>query len=394
MIALHDTLPFTSALFFQYMFVCIGVFLLAKFIFKGKIPYKYLLAFLTLAYIGVLFTKPLHLIGLILYLYLSVLALRKFYKNDNLVLPMLVLSVPIFLMKSFNVIPITEENRLFLKVKDLVQIAGLSYMVFKVISLYIDERRSKGIISFIDFFNFTAFVPTLLIGPLDRFKRFNADVEKGYANINEKMIGKGWDNLIMGLLYKFIIAEAIRRYILVNLVDDGSIIYHLSYMYTYLLYLFFDFAGYSLLAMSFGNFLGVDVPFNFDKPFLAENPKVFWKKWHKTLGDWLNDYFFKPIFKYLTTKKYKTSITRQNIALMLTFTLMGFWNGFELHYILSGMLFGLYSVIHNYYIYKCKRTKKDVVFGNLNPKYVRIISIFIMFNAVAFAIYIFSGKLF
>ncbi len=394
MIALHQTLPFTSVLFFQYMLGCIGLFLVVKFVLKGKIPYKLLLAFLTLAYIGILFTKPLHLIGLILYLYGATLALRQFYKNDNLVLPMLVLSVPIFLMKSLSIIPSSENDTFLIIAKDIVQIAGLSYMVFKVISLFIDERRNKGIISFIDFFNYTAFVPTLLIGPLDRFKRFNSDVEKGYAAITEKMIGKGWNNLILGLLYKFIIAAAISRYVFPVIVDDGSLLYHFKYMYTYLLYLFFDFAGYSLLAMSFGNFLGIDVPYNFDKPFLAVNPKEFWKKWHKTLGDWLNDYFFKPIFKYLTTKKYKTSITRQNIALMLTFTLMGFWNGFQLHYIVSGMLFGLYSVIHNYYVYKCKRTKKDVVFGNLNPKIVKIISIFIMFNAVAFAIYIFSGKLF
>jgi membrane protein involved in D-alanine export len=374
--------------------MCIAVMIGIKFVLKGKLSYKYVLAFLSLVYIGLLFNKPLHLIGLVLYLYIASITLRKFYKKDNLVLPMLILSVPIFLMKSLSIIPADKDSTLLLKAKDIVQIAGLSYMVFKVISLYIDERRNKGIISFIDFFNFTAFVPTLLIGPLDRFKRFNADVKRGYDGITEKMISKGWNNLILGLLYKFIIAEAIRRYILVNLVDDTTLIYHFSYMYTYLLYLFFDFAGYSLLAMSFGNFMGIDVPYNFDKPFLSVNPKEFWKKWHKTLGDWLNDYFFKPIFKYLTTKKYKTSITRQNIALMLTFTLMGFWNGFQLHYVVSGMLFGLYSVIHNYYVYKCKRTKKDVVFGNLNPKWVRIISIVIMFNAVAFAIYIFSGKLF
>ena len=393
MIALHDTLPFTSGLFFEYMLVCIAVALGVKYVLKGKLSYKYVLAFLTLIYIGLLFTKPLHLLGLILYLYIASLVLRKLYKSDNLVLPILVLSIPIFLMKSLSIISSNGESTLLLGAKNIVQIAGLSYMVFKVISLYIDERRTKGVISFIDFFNYTAFVPTLLIGPLDRFKRFNADVKNGYANINKIMIGKGWNNLILGLLYKFIIAEAIRRYVLVNLVDDGTLIYHLSYMYTYLLYLFFDFAGYSLLAISFGNFIGIDVPINFDKPFLAVNPKEFWKKWHKTLGDWLNDYFFKPIFKYLTSKKYKTSITRQNIALMLTFTLMGFWNGFELHYIVSGMLFGLYSVVHNYYVYKCKRTKKDVVFGSLNPKMVRIISIVIMFNSVAFAIYIFSGKL-
>jgi len=72
---------------------------------------------------------------------------------------------------------------------------------------------------------------------------------------------------------------------------------------------------------------------------------------------------------------------------------MGFWNGFELHYIVSGMMFGCYSVIHNYYIYRCKKAKKDILFGKLDSKYVRIISIVIMFNAVAVAIYTFSSKI-
>ena len=158
-------------------------------------------------------------------------------------------------------------------------------------------------------------------------------------------------------------------------------------------YLFFDFAGYSLLAIGAGNFIGIDVPINFNKPFLSVNPKEFWKRWHKSLGDWLNDYFFKPIFKDLTSRGVFKSITRQNIALLLTFTLMGFWNGFELHFILSGILFGIYSVIHNYYVYRCKKTKRDVLFGSLSPTIVRFISIFMMFNAVTFAIYIFSGNL-
>ena len=119
-----------------------------------------------------------------------------------------------------------------------------------------------------------------------------------------------------------------------------------------------------------------------------------WKRWHKTLGDWLNDYFFKPIFKELTSRKsFKSSIQRQNVALFLTFTLMGLWNGITVYYVVSGMLFGLYSVIHNYYFYLCQKNKRDVFFGSLNPKFVRLISIFIMFNAVAIAIYIFSGKL-
>jgi len=303
---------------------------------------------------------------------------------------MLLLALPIFVMKTTDVIPINPNS----DVLKIIRIAGLSYIVFKAMSLYVDMRRSTEKIAFIDVFNFLAFVPTLLIGPLDRFERFNNDVKNGYENINSTNYGNAWYNLILGLLYKFIIAEAIRRLILAHLVDDGSLFYHLTYMYTYLMELFFDFAGYSLLAISFGGFLGINVPINFDKPFLAINPKEFWKKWHKSLGDWLNDYFFKPLFKYFTSKGIWNSIRRQNVALMLTFTLMGFWNGFELHYIVSGMLFGIYAVIHNYYVYRCKKDKKDVFFGKLSPFAVKWLSIFIMFNSVAFAIYVFSGKLF
>jgi membrane protein involved in D-alanine export len=104
--------------------------------------------------------------------------------------------------------------------------------------------------------------------------------------------------------------------------------------------------------------------------------------------------FFKPIFKELTSKQLFKPITRQNIALFSTFTLMGFWNGFELHYIISGLLFGVYSVVHNYYVYLCKKNKKDVFFGNLNPKLIIFISIVFMINSVAISIYIFSGKIF
>jgi len=389
----NQTLPFTSSDFFVYIAIALILFLVAKTFLSRIIPYKWLLAFVSLSYLTVLFNKPIHFIALIIYLYFSILALRKWYKSDNLFFPMIILALPMIFMKILNVITTDTESGFIYTSKTIFQIAGISYIVFKVIGLYVDERRKPLKISFLDFFNFTAFVPTLLIGPIDRFQRFKADLNNGYKNISQELFLEGLNKFVKGLLYKFIIAEVIRRLILAHLVDDGSIAYHLAYMYTYLFYLFFDFAGYSLLAIGFGNFLGINVPINFDKPFLAVNPKEFWKKWHKTLGDWLNDYFFKPLFKYFTSKRILSSIQRQGIALFLTFTLMGFWNGFELHYVLSGMLFGLYSVVHNYYVYRCKKAKKDVFFGNLNPKLVRLISIFIMFNFVAFAIYVFSGQI-
>lgn len=388
---LHNTLPFTSGFFFACMASVIVVFLIVRKFFARSVPYRWLLAVSGFTYLILLFPKPVHLVLLILYLYAGVLLLRKFYRSDNVVLPMLLLSLPMIYLKFINAQ--TDASAFIKRSRQLIQIAGLSYMVFKVIGLYIDERRNSTRISFLDFFNFTTFIPGLLIGPIDRFQRFRLDVANGYANMNLSLYQQGWDCLLRGLLYKFILAEGIHRLILEHLVEDGSVFYHTCYMYAYLFYLFFDFAGYSLLAMSFGNFIGIHVPVNFDRPFLAVNPKEFWKKWHKSLGDWLNDYFFKPIFKFLTTKQVLTSIQRQSLALFLTFTLMGFWNGFELHYVASGMLFGLFSLGHNYYQHQCKVKGKDIVFGKLNPKLVRLISLVLMFHSVAFAIYLFSGKL-
>lgn len=370
----------------------VGLFYLVKQFAPNSISYKTLLSLATLFYIALFFPQPFHLAGLLLFLYGSLSGLRKWYSNSNIIFPMLLLSLPMILMKLFGVITFSDDNW-WKNTPVIFQIAGMSYMVFKAIGLYIDERSKTKKINFLDFFNFISFVPTLLIGPLDRFQRFNENVKKGYEGMTSSLFYIGWNRLLKGLLYKFILAEAIHRLLLSHLMNDGSFLYHLSYMYSYLLYLFFDFAGYSLLAIAFGNFIGIEVPINFDKPFLALNPKEFWKKWHKSLGDWLNDYFFKPLFMFFTKKKWGTSIRRQNLALFLTFSLMGFWNGFELHYIVSGMLFGLYSVIHNYYFYQCKKQKKDVFFGKLDEKWIQLISIFIMFNSVAFAIYIFSGKL-
>jgi membrane protein involved in D-alanine export len=357
--------------------------------FAKKIKFRYVLFFINAAYLLFLFPKPLQLIFLIVYSFISIRVLAK--KKASYLTAVFVFSLPLIMMKLIGIHVFGGLND---KLAIVFQIIGISYITFRSIQVFIDESSTNEKLNFLDFFNFTVFIPSLLIGPIDRFKRFSSDVANGYENINWNSYTIAYQFLLKGLVYKYILADFINRLVLNHLNDDGSFAYHLTYMYAYLIFLFFDFAGYSLLAMSFAKFIGISLPYNFNKPFLAVNPKEFWQRWHKSLGDWLNDYFFKPIFKDLTTKQKFKPITRQNIALFATFTLMGFWNGFELHYIISGMLFGFYSMIHNYYVYLCKKNKKDVFFGNLNPKLVSFISIVFMFNAVAFSIYIFSGKLF
>lgn len=386
---LHNTLPFANGQFYVFLFLLVGLGLLLKAGFSNSVKaYSYFLAGISFIYLLLLFPKPLHFIAFIGYGFF----LFKFFskKHNWKGAKIIILYVlPLFLMKLFNVLPSFK-----LSVQSIFQIAGLSYASFKMLQIHFDEANRKEI-SFISYFTFLAFPPTLLIGPIDRYERFEKNVSLGFSSINSANVLKGMDFLVAGLLFKYILATALNSLLLTHLDQFHGVIYYLIDMYGYLVYLFFDFAGYSLLAMAFGYFLGIQVPRNFDKPFLAQNPKEFWQRWHKSLGDWLNDYFFKPIFKNFTSKKrFNTSIQRQSVALFLTFTLMGFWNGFELHYVASGMLFGLYSVIHNYYNYRCKKEGRDVLFGNLNPQFVKVLSIFMLVNAVAVSIYIFSGKLF
>jgi membrane protein involved in D-alanine export len=389
MFSFQDILPYTETTFYLVAACAIGFSWVLKVIAEqaGKSDmYRIWLLVMTVIYTVFMYTNPLGIILFILYGYLVYRYVSK-AKGAWRVVAVILYILPLFLNKFLGIAPGIKTD-----LRKVLQIAGISYMTFKMIQIHVDESE-KEVIRPGRFFLFLAFTPTILIGPIDRFRRFSDNVQLGFSAINQENMVSGVNYFIRGLLYKYIIAHAIQTLVINHLDGLGFYAYHVSYMYAYLMYLFFDFAGYSLLAMGLGYMLGIQVPFNFNKPFLALNPKEFWQRWHKTLGDWLNDFFFRPILKSLSTKGFSTPLVRQNLALFATFSLMGCWNGFELHFIVSGMVFGLYSVVHNYYTVQCKKQKRDVVFGSLSPTWVKAISIFIMFNLVAFAIYIFSGNI-
>ena len=387
-ITLHSSLPFTDTTFYGFLICSVLITLLLKLFFKQSSKlFLWWIFLISFSYCLFLYPNPERILIFVAYGFM-VYKISSIKNKLNDFWSIFIYIFPLLLMKLFNVLPELKSD-----VKTFLQISGISYMTFKMLQIHFDHRSSPKI-SFLRYFTFMAFPPSLLIGPIDRYERFNADIDQGFNSVNQETFLKGLDFLLLGILFKYILAVALDQLVLTHIVVDNKMIYHLSYMYTYLLYLFFDFAGYSLLAMGAGYLLGIRLPQNFNKPFLALNPKEFWQRWHKSLGDWLNDYFFKPILKYFTTQKMFSPIQRQSLALLLTFTLMGAWNGFELHFVVSGVLFGIYSVIHNYYQVTCRKKGYDVFFGNMNPTWVRILSIAIMFNAVSFSIYIFSGKLF
>lgn len=382
-------LPFSSFEFFIIMAMFIGTMVGAKYIFQ-KNYYKHILASLNLLFLFVIYPKPYHFIALILFSFLFTYLISDVFKIKKKIWGILILLLPMLLVKfniHFDFYPFDLNN--------IISFAGLSYASFRIMGYYMDKAPNEKMADIISYTNFLSFTPTLLIGPIDKYSRFKSSQDVGFFAINTENFIIGWNTLIKGIAFKFIIAELIDRYWL-NIYPDTSkeVLHMFNNMYSYYFYLFFDFAGYSFMALGIGKMMGINVPVNFTNPFLAVNPQDFWRRFHISLGEWLKDYFFTPLYMFLTRKKSlkKFPVLRQNIALIMTFLLMGCWNGFKLNYILSGTLLGIFSAVHNTYVIQCKKKGKDVVFGNMNPIMIKIISIILVFNTFAFALYIFSGK--
>lgn len=358
--------------------------------------YKYILGLLNGLFLIVIYPNPILFFLLIIYSYLLTYLCADVFKFKKKLWGILFLLLPMLLVKFDLHLNINLFSHPYNgKLNDLISFAGLSYASFRIMGYYMDKAPQEKIADITTYFNFLSFTPTLLIGPIDKYSRFKTSQDNGFTNINPDSFIIGWNYLVKGIAFKYILAEVVERYWLSHFDSDSKELWFMvNNMYGYYLYLFFDFAGYSFMALGIGKMMGINVPINFTNPFLAVNPQDFWRRFHISLGDWLKDYFFTPLYMFFTRKKRLKPypLLRQNMSLFLTFLLMGCWNGFRFYYILSGSLFGIFSVVHNTYIIQCKYKGKDVFFGKLNPIAVKIISIFFMINLVAFALYIFSGR--
>jgi len=377
---METILPFSGLNFFLLFFSFVGFLYIFKNILSKFISYKNLLFIVIILYIYLFVphSSSNAIFAFLLYTYFIYWIFTS-NKYQETLFPMIVISLPMILFK-FDIGP-------------MYKIIGISYITFRTVQAIVDSQN-YGKLSFVEFTTFLLFPTTLLAGPIDRSYRFQEDLKQGYTNINLTNFGKGWDILILGVLFKFIIADFINRFWLSNS-DASSVIFLdiINSAYAYTVYLFFDFAGYSAMAIGLSKMIGINVPINFNHPYLAINPQDFWRRFHITLGSWLTDYFFKPIYKYLHSFKLLKGkrLLIQNISIISTFLLMGMWNGLTWYYMFSGFLFGIYSTIHNSYVVYVKRGGVDMF--SVFPQIISInLKRFLMINGAVIALYFFSGR--
>ena len=269
-------------------------------------------------------------------------------------------------------------------------ILGLSYLSFRCIQILIDTY--DGLIKktkIFDFLYFVLFFPCISSGPIDRSRRFVKDLEnvptkEEYMELLERGIFK----LFSGVFYNFVISKVIYSYWLTPLGD--SFLDTISYMYGYTLFLFFNFAGYSLMAIGTAYILGIKLPDNFNMPFGALDMKDFWSRWHISLSTWLRDYVYSRfVMSALKGKWFKNPYTASYIGYVITMMTMGIWHGFEWHYIVYGAYHGLLMCVNDILDNNVKGFKKL----KRNKKWQPVFTL-VTIHLFAFGLLIFSGRLF
>ncbi|NLD19879.1 MAG: D-alanyl-lipoteichoic acid biosynthesis protein DltB [Clostridiales bacterium] len=266
---------------------------------------------------------------------------------------------------------------------------GISYLTFKATQMVIEIY--DGIIkqaSAFEFASFLLFFPAITSGPIDRSRRYSQNLNSIMPK-NEylELLGEGLYKIVKGMVYKFVIASTFYQGML-WLGMAHTFKNALVYMYCYGFYLFFDFAGYSAMAIGISYLFGIRTPENFKAPFVSKDIKEFWNRWHITLSYWFRDFVFsRLVMRAIKKKWFKAKLTAASWCFIINMTIMGLWHGLDSYYILYGLYHGVLLALTEIYqkrSYFHKKHKKD--------RWYQFVSWFITFNLVMFGFFIFSGR--
>ena len=365
--------------FFLLLFVVLLIGFVVNFFEKRK---DYYILVLSLLFAGAIYGKSrammVYLLAFVVYQYFLVFIAQRI--EAKRLKPLVFLSI----------LPLVINKVFALTSLHLLAFIGISYMSFKTIQimLEISDGLIKEKVSVKDYLQFLLFFPTVSAGPIDRSRRFLKEINEVMPRKEYlELAGDGVYRIVLGLLYKVVLSTYVYQ-MLLALNNTGTVVYSIKYMYLYTLYLFFDFAGYSLMAVGSSNILGIQTPMNFNKPFLSVDIKDFWTRWHITLSTWLRDFVFSRVLMQVIRKKwFKNRLHNATYAYMVNMLVMGFWHGLSVSYIVYGFYHGVLMAGFEVYQKKSNFYKK-----NKNKNWYKLLSWFVTMNLVMVGFFIFSGE--
>lgn len=259
-----------------------------------------------------------------------------------------------FKYTNFFLASVSQVFKVQIPALDIVLPLGISFFTFTQIAFLVDVNR--GVVreySFIHYLLFVTYFPHLIAGPVLHHKQMMPQFSSSQTyRINLEHVGVGVTIFVLGLAKKVLLADKLAGYATPAFVavHDGAILSMLEAWVgalAYTLQLYFDFSGYSDMAVGLSLMFNVRLPLNFDSPYKSTNIIEFWRRWHISLSTFLRDYL------YIALGGNRKGVARRYTNLMLTMLLGGFWHGAGLTFVVWGGLHGLYlSINHGWRAFK------------------------------------------
>ena len=326
--------------------------------------------------------EPRHIVWMavaIIMAYLFGLLIERFREKDKISKLLLTLSASgslamlgyfkygDFLIGNFN-----EMTGLSVPLLRMALPIGISFYTFQILSYTVDIYRGKVAAqrNLIDFAAYVAFFPQLIAGPIVRY----SDVANQLKSRTHSLEGGalGVRRFILGLGKKVLIADLLGELCSIfRESDDKSVLFFWLYAVAYSLHIYFDFSGYSDMAIGLGKIFGFRFPENFHYPYISASIREFWQRWHMSLGSWFRDYVYIPLGGN------RVSVPRHLWNLLVVWMLTGFWHGAAWNFVVWGLLFALLLILEKLWLLKLLPKCKILSHGYV--LFIALIS-FVIFN--------------
>jgi alginate O-acetyltransferase complex protein AlgI len=256
---------------------------------------------------------------------------------------------------------------------------GISFYTFQLLSYIIDVSRKNTAAqkNIIKLAAYISMFPQLIAGPIVRY----SDIEKQLDDrkINAEKMSNGIRRFAIGLGKKVILANSLGELVeLYSSSDEKSILFAWIYAFSITLQIYFDFSGYSDMAIGLGSMLGFDFPENFRYPLISQSVAEFWRRWHITLGSWFRDYLYIPLGGN------RVSFARWILNILIVWAATGLWHGASWNFVIWGLYFAFFLVIEKKWLKKY--LEKAKVLNHIYLVLVIVISFVIFDNDLSAAL--------
>ena len=364
---------FTSITFLYYF---LPIVLLIYFI----TPYKYRNGILLLSsLIFYFYGEPKYILLMIFEVLLAYFSMLIVSKSNNKLLYILTIIIHILLLCIFKYLNFFTSNinsifNINLPLSNIILPIGISFYTFQIISYEIDVYKKRVNVqkNLLKLATYIFMFPQLIAGPIVRYSDIEHELDKRKHSFDN--FSYGVERFMIGLFKKVLIANTLGE--LANILitsTDISIVLYWIFAISYMLQIYFDFSGYSDIAIGLGRMFGFHFLENFNYPYMATSITDFWHRWHISLSSWFRDYIYIPLGGN------RKGVKKQIRNILIVWLLTGLWHGANYTFIVWGLLFGIMLIIEKFILSKYLKNTPYII-KRIYTLFIVLIS-FVIFRA-------------